>query len=66
MTGSLQYMCASKPDIYFFVHGCAHFQANIKLNHLIDIRQVIKYISGTINYRLWYTKYTSCEISFFY
>lgn len=65
MIGSLLYLCSNMSKVVFSVHAYARFQASPPLNHLGTIERVIKPISGTINYRFWYLRKTSSEISGF-
>ena len=54
--GSLLYLTVSKPDIAFSVGICARYQAAPKESHLIAVKQIIRYVSGTPDYGLWYSK----------
>ena len=54
--GSLLYLTASRPDIAFSVGVCARYQANPKESHLITVKRIIRYVNGTSNYGLWYSK----------
>ena len=53
---SLLYLIASRPDIAFSVGVCARYQAAPKESHLIAVKQIIRYINGTPDYGLWYSK----------
>ncbi|CAM8880628.1 unnamed protein product [Rhodiola kirilowii] len=59
MIGSLLYLTASRPDIAYVVGVCERYQANPKESHLLNVKRIIKYISGTSDYGIWYTKDTS-------
>ena len=59
MIGSLLYLTISRHDIQFSVCLCAHFQVNPKEFYLITVKRIFKYLSETINIRLWYPK--RCE-----
>ena len=54
--GSLLYLTASRPDIAFSVGVCARYQANRKESHLTVVKRIIRYINGTSDYGLWYSK----------
>ncbi|XP_065623228.1 secreted RxLR effector protein 161-like [Quercus suber] len=56
MIGSLLYLTASRPDIAFSVGVCARFQAAPKESHLTAVKQIIRYVNGTSDYGIWYTK----------
>ncbi|CAM8990757.1 unnamed protein product [Rhodiola kirilowii] len=59
MIESLLYLTASRPDICHAVGVCARYQANPKESHLLQVKRIIKYVSGTADYGLWYTRDTS-------
>uniref|UniRef100_A0A803PRG0 Integrase catalytic domain-containing protein n=1 Tax=Cannabis sativa TaxID=3483 RepID=A0A803PRG0_CANSA len=52
MIGSLLYLTASCPDSSFSVGLCARYQANPKQSHLSAVKQIFKYLAGTVNYGL--------------
>ena len=54
--GSLLYLTASRPDIAFSVGVCARYQAAPKESHLTVVKRITRYINGTPNYGLWYSK----------
>ena len=54
--GSLLYLTASRSDIAFSVGVCARYQAASKESHLTAIKQIIRYVNGTMDYGLWYSK----------
>ena len=54
--GSLLYLTASKPDIAFSVGVCARYQASPKESHMTAVKRIIRYINGTPDYGLWYSK----------
>ena len=56
MIDSLFYLTASKPDIAFSVGVCARFQAASKESHLIAVKRIIRYINGTSDYGIWYSR----------
>ncbi|CAM8965503.1 unnamed protein product [Rhodiola kirilowii] len=65
MIGSLLYLTASRPDISQAVGICARYQANPKESHLMNVKRIIKYVYGTLDYGLWYTKDTnSCLVRY--
>ena len=53
---SLLYLTASRPDIAFSVGVCARYQAVPRESHLTAVKRIIRYINGTPNYGLWYSK----------
>ena len=54
--GSLLYLTTSRPDIAFSVGVCARYQVALKEPHLTTVKRIIRYINGTPNYGLWYSK----------
>ena len=54
--GSLLYLTASRPDIAFSVGVCARYQAAPKESHLTAVKRIIRYVNGTLDYGLWYSK----------
>ena len=53
---SLLYLTASRPDIAFNVGVCAQYQAAPKESHLTAVKRIIRYVNGTPDYGLWYSK----------
>ncbi|CAM8916946.1 unnamed protein product [Rhodiola kirilowii] len=65
MIGSLLYQTASRTDIAHAVGVCARYQANPKESHLMNVKRIIRYVCGTPDYGLWYTKDTnSCLVGY--
>ncbi|XP_023762221.1 uncharacterized mitochondrial protein AtMg00810-like [Lactuca sativa] len=54
MIGSLLYRTASRPNIMFSTCLCAHFQANPKESHLIEVKRIFKYLKRTAFMGLFY------------
>ena len=54
--GSLLYLTASRLDISFSVGVCAHFQAASKESHMTAVKRIIRYVNGTSDYGIWYSK----------
>ena len=55
MIGSPLYLTASRPDLCYSVGVCTRFQANPKESHLSAVKRIIKYVSGTSDYGIWYS-----------
>ena len=53
---SLLYLTASRLDIAFSIGVCARYQAAPKESHLTAMKRIIRYINGTSDYGLWYSK----------
>ncbi|GJX53375.1 uncharacterized mitochondrial protein-like protein [Tanacetum coccineum] len=65
MVGSLMYLTSSRPDLVFSVCMCARYQAKPTEKHLTAVKQVFRYLRGTINMGLWYPKDTGFELTSF-
>jgi hypothetical protein len=60
--GSLLYITASRSDVMFSVHMCAHFQASSRELHLKAVKRILRYLKHTPNIGLWYPKGTQFEL----
>ena len=63
--GCLLYITASRPDIAFSVGVCSRFQSNPMVSHLNAIKRIIKYVSGTCDYGLFYSKELNLSLASF-
>ena len=63
MIGSLLYLTASRPDICFSVGMCARYQANPKESHLAAVKRIIRYVNGTVDYGIWFSKDTNSGLA---
>ena len=61
----LLYLTASRPDIAFSVGVCSRFQSNPKISHLNAVKRIIKYVGGTCDYRLFYSKESNLSLAGF-
>ena len=62
MIGSLLYLTASRPDIMFSVCMCARYQSDPKESHLMVVKRIFRYLSGTLNIGLWYSNESLIEL----
>ncbi|KAK6158858.1 hypothetical protein DH2020_006172 [Rehmannia glutinosa] len=62
MIGSLLYLTASRPDIMFSVCLCARYQSDPKVTHLKALKRIIRYVGGTTDLGIWYTKDTNTNL----
>nr|GEV72010.1 uncharacterized mitochondrial protein AtMg00810-like [Tanacetum cinerariifolium] len=62
MIGSLMYLTYSRPDLIYAVCLCAQYQAKLIEKHLSAVKQIFRYLKGTINMGLWYSKDTSMSL----
>ncbi|GJV91284.1 hypothetical protein Tco_1539097 [Tanacetum coccineum] len=58
MVNSLMYLTSSRPDLVFAICMCAQYQAKPIKNHLHAVKRVFRYLKGTTNTGLWYSKDT--------
>ena len=65
MIGCLLYLTASRPDIAFSVCVCSRFQSNPKVSHLNAVKKIIKYVGGTCDYGLFYSKESNLSLTDF-
>ncbi|GJU93693.1 retrovirus-related pol polyprotein from transposon TNT 1-94 [Tanacetum coccineum] len=56
MIGTLMYLTSSRPDLVFVVCMCARYQAKPTEKHLHAVKRIFRYLRGTINMGLWYSK----------
>ncbi|GJX33721.1 retrovirus-related pol polyprotein from transposon TNT 1-94 [Tanacetum coccineum] len=56
MIGSLIYLTSSRPDLVFAVCMCARYQAKPTEKHLHAVKQIFRYLKGTNDLGLWYSK----------
>ena len=65
MIGCLLYLTTSRPDIAFSVGICSRFQYKPKASHLNAIKRISKYVGGTCDYGLFYSKETNLPLAGF-
>ena len=62
MIGSLLCLTASRLDIAFSVGVCARFQSNPKESHFNAVKRIFKYVSGTCDFGLFYSKESNVSL----
>nr|GEW75630.1 hypothetical protein [Tanacetum cinerariifolium] len=65
MIGALMYLTSSRPDIVHTTCLCAQYQAKPTDKHLNKVKRIFRYLRGTINTGLWYTKDSGFELTGF-
>nr|GEV68648.1 hypothetical protein [Tanacetum cinerariifolium] len=65
MIGALMYLTSSRPDIVHATCVCARYQAQPTEKHLKEVKRIFRYLWGTVNIGLWYTKYYGFELTGF-
>ncbi|GJZ72601.1 retrovirus-related pol polyprotein from transposon TNT 1-94 [Tanacetum coccineum] len=56
MIGTLLYLIASRPGLQFAICMCARYQAWPTKKYLHAIKRIFRYLRGTVNQGLWYSK----------
>ncbi|GKC06381.1 hypothetical protein Tco_0997991 [Tanacetum coccineum] len=62
MIGSLMYLTSSRPDLIYVVCLCARYQAKPTKKYLNAVKRIFRYLKGTINMGLWYSKDTGISM----
>nr|GEX31351.1 retrovirus-related Pol polyprotein from transposon TNT 1-94 [Tanacetum cinerariifolium] len=65
MIGALMYLTSSRPDIVHATCVCARYQAHRTEKHLKEVKRIFRYLRGTVNMGLWYTKDSGFELTGF-
>nr|GEW63263.1 hypothetical protein [Tanacetum cinerariifolium] len=65
MIGTLMYLTSSIPDLVFTVCMCVRYHAKPTKKHLHAVKRIFKYLRGTINMGLWYSKDSSIALTAF-
>nr|GEZ72745.1 hypothetical protein [Tanacetum cinerariifolium] len=65
MIGALMYLTSSRPDIVHATCLCAWYLAKPTEKHLKEVKRIFRYLQGTINTSLWYTKDSGFELTGF-
>ncbi|CAL8134942.1 unnamed protein product [Prunus armeniaca] len=63
MIGSLLYLTASRLDISFSVGLCARIQSDPKESHLLAVKKILRYVSGTTNFGVYYSFDSNVELA---
>nr|GFB09167.1 retrovirus-related Pol polyprotein from transposon TNT 1-94 [Tanacetum cinerariifolium] len=65
MIGTLLYLTASRPDLQFAICMCARYQARPTKKHVHAVKQIFRYLRGTVHRGLWYPKDSSIALTAF-
>nr|GEV32345.1 uncharacterized mitochondrial protein AtMg00810-like [Tanacetum cinerariifolium] len=65
MIGALMYLTSSRLDIVLATYVCARYQAHPTKKHLKEVKRIFRYLWGTVNMGLWYTKDSGFELTEF-
>nr|GEU41744.1 hypothetical protein [Tanacetum cinerariifolium] len=56
MIGALMYLTSSRPDIVHATCLCVRYHAKPTEKHLKEVKRIFRYLRGTVNTGLWYSK----------
>nr|GEX88832.1 hypothetical protein [Tanacetum cinerariifolium] len=65
MIGALMYLTSSRPNIVHATCLCARYQAKLTEKHLKEVKRIFRYLWGTINMGLWYSKDSGFKLNGF-
>ncbi|GJW07041.1 retrovirus-related pol polyprotein from transposon TNT 1-94 [Tanacetum coccineum] len=65
MVGTLMYLTSSRPDMVYAVCMCAWYQARPTEKHLHAVKRIFRYLRGTVNRGLWYSKDSGIALTAF-
>ncbi|GJX95073.1 hypothetical protein Tco_0349659 [Tanacetum coccineum] len=65
MVGTLMYLTSSIQDLVYVVRMCARYQARPTEKHLYAIKRIFRYLRGTVNRGLWYSKDSAIALTAF-
>ncbi|GKE48344.1 retrotransposon protein, putative, ty1-copia subclass [Tanacetum coccineum] len=65
LIGTLLYHTVSRPDLQFAICMCARYQARPIEKHLHTVKRIFRYLRGTVNRGLWYSKDSSIALTAF-
>ncbi|GJW19229.1 hypothetical protein Tco_0026665 [Tanacetum coccineum] len=65
MVDTLMYLTSSRPDLVYVVCMCARYQARPIEKDLHAIKRIFRYLRGTVNRGLWYSKDSAIALTAF-
>nr|GEU61258.1 copia protein [Tanacetum cinerariifolium] len=65
MIGAIMYLTSSRQDIVYATCLCSRYQAKPTEKHLKEVKRIFRYLRGTVNTGLWYTKDSGFELTGF-
>jgi hypothetical protein len=63
LVGSLLYLTTTRPDIMYAANLVSRFMESPKDSHWKMAKRIPRYVAGTLNFGLWYTKSNSNQLS---
>nr|GEV06828.1 copia protein [Tanacetum cinerariifolium] len=65
MIGTLLYLTISRPDLQFAICMCSRYQARPTEKHVHAVKRIFRYLRGTVNWGLCYSKDSSVALTTF-
>ncbi|GKA67999.1 hypothetical protein Tco_0767916 [Tanacetum coccineum] len=65
MVGTLMYLTSSRSDLVYDVCMCARYQDCPTKKHLHAVKRIFRYLRGTVNRGLWYSKDSAIALTAF-
>ncbi|GJY13922.1 retrovirus-related pol polyprotein from transposon TNT 1-94 [Tanacetum coccineum] len=65
MVGTLMYLTSSRPDLVYAVCMCARYQARPTVKHVHAVKRIFRYLRGTVNRGLRYSKDSAIALTAF-
>ncbi|GKG40970.1 hypothetical protein Tco_0470182, partial [Tanacetum coccineum] len=65
MVDTLMHLTSSRPDLVYVVCMCARYQARPTEKHLHTIKRIFRYLRGTVNRGLCYSKDSAIALTAF-
>lgn len=56
MVGALQYLTFTRPNFAFFIHQVFQFMHCPMESHIIDVKRILIYLKGTVDYGFQFSK----------
>lgn len=62
LVGGLNYLTNTRPDIAFSVSVVSRYMHNPTRQHLGAAKRILRYVAGTRNFGIWYTKVANLRL----
>ncbi|XP_022003360.1 uncharacterized mitochondrial protein AtMg00810-like [Helianthus annuus] len=62
LVGALQYLTITRPDISYAVNQVSQFLQNPSIDHLQNVKRILRYVKGTVNFGLVFSRPTQTKI----
>lgn len=64
LVGALQYLTVTHPDLSYAVNTVSQFQANPTTDHFSAVKKILRYVKGTMDYGLKFSRGSSTLIGY--